>query len=176
MVRESNNTLEATAWEGCKVQGQCLSTYTTTSGVYVMKKHYRMVLGIVVLTLLALSLQHLAHGIKQVTGTNEMHAWLMAVGIDGALVAVEMAILQGIKSRWTTGILISACVLSAGFNILGFSAHATGMLGQILAVALGIFVPAAVYGITDTITRSKPKATTRKRHQRATVHKLRNII
>lgn len=142
-----------------------------------MKRHYRSILAFVVLALLALSLQHLAHGIQQVTGTSVTHAWLMAIGIDGALVAVEMAILQGIKSRWTAGILISACVLSAGFNILGFSDHATGTLGQVLAIALGVFVPAAVYGITDTITRSKPRAPRIKHSKRkATIHNLRNVI
>jgi len=138
-------------------------------------KHYRAFLALIALALLALSLQHLAHGVEQVTGSSTIHSWLMAIGIDGALVAVEMAILQGINSRWTLGILVAACVLSAGFNVLGFMAHATGTLGQVLAVALGIFIPVTVYGITDTITRSKPKAV-RVRRRKATVHKLRNVI
>ncbi|MCI0560915.1 MAG: hypothetical protein MN733_20715, partial [Nitrososphaera sp.] len=93
-----------------------------------------------------------------------------AIGIDGALVAVELAILNGVSTRWTLGILISACVLSAGFNVLGFLAHAEGTLGQVLAVALGLFVPAAVFGITDTITRSKPKM------KRIRAHKARTKI
>ena len=141
-----------------------------------ISKHYRTFLALVALSLLALSLQHLAHGVAQVTGSSPMHAWLMAVGIDGALVAVELAILQGISSRWTLGILISACILSAGFNILGFMAHASGTLGQVLAVALGVFIPMAVYGITDTITRSKPKAAHSVRRRKATVHKLRSVV
>lgn len=122
-----------------------------------LTKHYRPALAVVAISLLTLSLQHLATGIQAVTGAEAWHSWLMAIGIDGALVAVELAALAGVRSGWVRAILISACVLSAGFNILGFLEHAQGMLGQSLAVSLGVFVPFTVYGLTDTLTRTKPR-------------------
>lgn len=120
-------------------------------------RYYRPLLAGVALALLALSLQHLAAGVVAVTGTTPTHAWLMAIGIDGAMVAVELAALAGVRGRWVLGILVAACTLSAGFNCLGFLEHAHGVLGQVLGISLGIFIPSTVYGLTDTLTRTRPR-------------------
>lgn len=118
-----------------------------------MKRYYKQAVCIVALALLALSLRHLAHGIEQVTGVSSVEAILMAFGIDCAMVALELATLVNIRTAWTRGLIVATCVLSAGFNVLGFLEHAHGVFGQSLAVALGVFVPAAVYGLTDTMNR-----------------------
>lgn len=118
-----------------------------------MKRYYKLAIVTVALTLLVLSLRHLAHGIATVTG-----------------VSLELATLANIHMAWTRGLTVATCVLSAGFNVLGFLEHAHGLLGQSLAVALGIFVPAAVYGLTDTLNprptvkqyRAKAKAAVRR--------------
>lgn len=139
-----------------------------------MKRYYKHVVAFVALALLALSLRHLAQGISGVTGVSEIEGILMAIGIDCAMVALELATLANIRTRWTAGLIIATCMLSAGFNVLGFLEHAQGVLGQSMAVALGIFVPAAVYGLTDTINRQPKRRVARvKVRAKATVSKLR---
>ena len=135
-----------------------------------IKKHYRTACGGCAVALLGLSLRHLAHGVEQVTGSSPTESVLMAIGIDCAMVAVELATLAGVNTTWTQGLLIATCVLSAGFNVLGFLEHSQGVLGQIMAVGLGVFVPAAVYGLTDTLTRQPVKV---KANVQAQVTKLR---
>src|SRR5258706_1993132 len=48
-------------------------------------------LGAVAVTLTALSLSHLAHGITIVTGAEAWEAWAMAIGIDLGFVALELS-------------------------------------------------------------------------------------
>lgn len=139
-----------------------------------MRKYYRHSVAAVAVTLLILSLRHLAHGIGQVTGVSELESMLMAIGIDCAMVACELALIAGIRTKWTHGIIVATCLLSAGFNILGFLEHAQGALGQYLAVTLGVFVPAAVYGLTDTVTQ-RPRSKAKAKARTATIRKLRAI-
>src|SRR5258708_28025066 len=47
--------------------------------------------GAVAVTLTALSLSHLAHGITIVTGAEAWEAWAMAIGIDLGFVALELS-------------------------------------------------------------------------------------
>lgn len=118
-----------------------------------LKRHYRPLCAAVAVALLALSLRHLVDGIASTTGSGRTESLLTAIGIDLAMVAVEIAILAGVRTKWTEGILVSVALLSAGFNVLGFLAHAQGPLGIGLAVALGLLVPATVLGLVDTINR-----------------------
>lgn len=128
-----------------------------------LKKHYRPLCAAVAVALLALSLRHLVDGIAATTGSGRMESLLTAVGIDLAMVAVEVAILAGVRTKWTEGILVSVALLSAGFNVLGFLAHAQGPLGIGLAVALGLLVPATVLGLVDTINRPPHRTRTKAR-------------
>lgn len=140
-----------------------------------MKRHYRTVVGLVAMTLLALSLRHLASGISEVTGVPLTEGVLMAVGIDLAMIACELALMVGVRTRWTHGLISATCILSAGFNVLGFLAHSHGLLGQILAVTLGVFVPSAVYGLVDTLNRTRKTVKRTKAKATATVRKLRSV-
>src|SRR5258706_14322249 len=47
--------------------------------------------GLVAVTLTALSLSHLAHGITIVTGAEQWEAWAMSIGIDLGFVALELS-------------------------------------------------------------------------------------
>lgn len=138
-----------------------------------MKRYYKSIVGFVALSLLALSLRHLAHGISEVTGVSVPESVLMAIGIDMAMVACELALISGVRSRWTHGLITATCILSAGFNVLGFLAHAQGLLGQCMAVTLGVFVPAAVYGLIDTLNRSR--TVSRRAKARVSTRRLRSV-
>lgn len=141
-----------------------------------MKRYYKHIVAFVALALLVLSLRHLAQGISTVTGVTPLEGVLMAIGIDCAMVALELATLANIRTRWTTGLIIATCILSAGFNVLGFWEHASSVLGQAMAVALGVFIPSAVYGLTDTINRRPKRPLARsKARVKAPVHKLRAV-
>ena len=48
-------------------------------------------IGTVAVTLTALSLSHLAHGVEIVTGSSTWESWAMAVGIDLGFVALELS-------------------------------------------------------------------------------------
>jgi hypothetical protein len=48
-------------------------------------------IGAVAVTLTALSLSHLAHGVEIVTGSTVWESWAMAVGIDLGFVALELS-------------------------------------------------------------------------------------
>src|SRR5260370_39213884 len=48
-------------------------------------------IGAVAVTLTALSLSHLAHGVEIVTGSSVWESWAMAVGIDLGFVALELS-------------------------------------------------------------------------------------
>jgi len=81
----------------------------------------------------------------------------MAIGIDLAMVAAELAILAGIKSAWCRTILITTLGISAWFNVLGFWQIDHTVAANSIAVILGIFVPAAIYGLVDTVNRRVPR-------------------
>lgn len=117
-------------------------------------RYYQPALASVAISLLGLSLAPLAHGVETITGGSEPESWAMAIGIDMVMVALELAALAGVRTMWVTGLIAATCILSAGLNVSGFLIHAHDALGQVLAVALGVFVPAAVYGLIDTLTRN----------------------
>jgi len=50
-------------------------------------------------TLTALSLSHLSHGIEIVTGAQSWESWAMAVGIDLGFVALELAQIATVAER-----------------------------------------------------------------------------
>lgn len=131
-----------------------------------LRKYRQHLTALVALSLLALSLRHLSAGIAFTTGSPMLEAWLMAIGIDCSLVAAEIAILCGQAKRWASGLIVATLALSAGFNCLAFLAEAQGDLGQLLAVSLGIFVPAAVYGLIQILGSTPKRSTVRVRATR----------
>lgn len=111
-------------------------------------------LGLVTLTLTALSLSHLAHGIQIVTGCDTWEARAMAIGIDLGFITMEMANLMAASkqvvdeiSKFTKPAIVGTMLGSAAMNAFAFAAAATGYM-IVPAVVLGLAIPGFIYAAT----------------------------
>lgn len=111
-------------------------------------------IGAVAVSLTALSLSHLAHGITLVTDAPAWEAWSMAGGIDLGFIACEMAQLNCATeklakhvSRFTKPAIVGTLIGSAIMNAFAFAAHATGYMVA-PAVIFGIAIPGMIYALT----------------------------
>ena len=111
-------------------------------------------IGVVALTLVGLSLTHLAHGIALVTNAPAVEAWALAIGLDVGFVALELAGIAAASDRMTAAVarfarpaIVGTLTASALFNATAFASQAAGMLVY-LAAALGVAVPALVFCLT----------------------------
>jgi hypothetical protein len=111
-------------------------------------------IGAVGVTLVTLSLNHLAHGIELVTGAPTWEAWAMAIGIDLGFVALEASQLAaaGDKlrkqiARFTKPAIIGTLIGSAGMNAFAFAAQTKNLWMTAAAITLGIAIPALVYAL-----------------------------
>jgi hypothetical protein len=114
--------------------------------------------GLVGLTLIGLSLDHLAAGIELTTHSAPAEAWTMAVGIDLGFVACELAdlscstaALQRHIAKLTRPAIAGTMIGSAVLNAWAFAADATGY-GVYAAIALGVAIPALVCVLTKIAT------------------------
>jgi hypothetical protein len=114
-------------------------------------------LGIVILVLLYLSLNHLAHGIQVVTLCDGWEGLCMAVGLDLLIVALEIALVvtAGTKAarpvaRFANPALITAFAWSAGLNGFAFSANQDVVAWKAVAAVLGVSIPILIYLGTRT--------------------------
>jgi len=105
-------------------------------------------IGAVAVTLTALSLSHLAHGITIVTGADGWETWAMAIGIDLGFVALELSQLAATSdkvrkqiSRFTKPAIIGTLTGSAGMNAFAFAAQAVGVCMTAAAITLGVAIP-----------------------------------
>src|SRR5258706_14928614 len=112
-------------------------------------------LGAVIVVLLYLSLNHLAHGIVIVTGCELWEGTAMAIGLDLLIVALECAMVAtaGTKAykpvaRFANPALIAAFVWSAGLNAFAFSAASAVLWMAVTAAALGASISALIYAGT----------------------------
>jgi hypothetical protein len=116
-------------------------------------------LGVVALSLMALSLTHLAHGITIVTGSPVWEAWALAIGIDLGFVGFEIRKITASETtlrkigRALNYSIVGTLAGSAVLNGLAFGANATGYFMP-LAVAFGLCIPALVYCCTRFGTAS----------------------
>src|SRR2546428_12080267 len=110
--------------------------------------------GAVAVTLTALSLSHLAHGVQIVTGSSQWEAWSMAIGIDLGFVALELSQLAiGDKlrrqvSRFARPAILGTLAGSAAMNAFAFAAEASGYVMMAAAVTLGVAIPTLIYALT----------------------------
>jgi hypothetical protein len=111
-------------------------------------------IGGVGVTLVTLSLNHLAHGIELVTGAPAWEAWAMAIGIDLGFVALEISQLAAMGeklrkqiARWARPAILGTVIGSAGMNAFAFAAQTTTVWMTSAAVTLGIAIPALVYAL-----------------------------
>jgi hypothetical protein len=108
-------------------------------------------LGTVILVLLYLSLNHLAHGIQVVTLCQDWEGLAMAIGLDLLIVGLEVAMVAtaGTKSykpvaRFANPALITAFAWSSGLNGFAFSANQTELMWKVVAAALGLSIPVLI--------------------------------
>ena len=110
--------------------------------------------GVVAVTLTALSLSHLAHGIEIVTGCQPWEGWTMAVGIDLGFVALELsqlAVNDKVRrqvSRLARPAILGTLAGSAGMNAFAFAAQAVNQYMMAAGIALGVAIPALIYALT----------------------------
>lgn len=107
----------------------------------------------VVVTLLAVSLEHLATGIATITHSPVWQGWAMAIAIDVGMVAAEVASITlgtviPASVIWSHRYVIAVIVASMVLNVMAFWVPNGDMLSQGLAISLGIMIPAAVYSLT----------------------------
>jgi hypothetical protein len=107
-------------------------------------------LGAVLLVLLYLSLNHLANGVRIVTGCEPWEATAMAIGLDLLIVGLEcaMVVTAGTRAyrpvaRFANPALIVAFLWSAGLNAFAFSAASAVLWMTVVAATLAI--PALIY-------------------------------
>ena len=111
-------------------------------------------IGVVALTLVGLSLTHLAHGIALVTNAPAVEGWALVIGLDVGFVALELAGIAAASDRMAMTVaryarpaIVGTLAASALFNAAAFASQASGMLVY-PAAALGVAVPALVFCLT----------------------------
>jgi hypothetical protein len=111
-------------------------------------------IGAVAVTLTALSLSHLAHGVEIVTGSSAWESWAMAVGIDLGFVALELsqlAINDRVRKqvgRFARPAILGTLAGSAAMNAFAFAAQVVNPWMMAAAVTLGVAIPALIYALT----------------------------
>jgi hypothetical protein len=124
----------------------------------VVRKHAPAAgLGLVILVLLYLSLNHLARGIMVVTLCDGWEGYAMAVGLDLLIVGLEVAMVvtAGTKAqrpvaRFANPALLTAFAWSGGLNGFAFSANQDAIAWKAVAAVLGISIPTLIYLGTRT--------------------------
>jgi hypothetical protein len=122
----------------------------------ILRRHAPAVgLGGVILVLLYLSLNHLAHGVRIVTGCEPWEATAMAIGLDLLIVGLEcaMVVTAGTRAykpvaKFANPALIVAFLWSAGLNAFAFSAASGVLWMTVVAASLGASIPALIYAGT----------------------------
>ncbi len=118
-------------------------------------------LGMVVLIMLGVSLEHLATGIQEITHSAGWSAWALAIAIDVGMVASEvtlivLATLPNIMvSTYAQRYVIATVVISIALNIWAFwPVEAEGdVIGMGLAAILGAGIPLGVFHLTRVAGR-----------------------
>jgi hypothetical protein len=111
-------------------------------------------IGLVTLSLTALSLSHLASGIEIVTKAASWESWAMAVGFDLGFITMEMAQLNAATDkvakaigRFTKPAIVLTLGGSALMNAFSFAFHSSGYMAY-GAAAFGISIPTMIYCLT----------------------------
>jgi hypothetical protein len=111
--------------------------------------------GSIAVTLTALSLTHLAHGIEIVTSAPAWESYAMAIGIDLGFITAEFSQLLATNeklrkqiARFTGPAIMGTLVGSAAMNAFAFASKAVGWPMIAAAVVLGVAIPALIYALT----------------------------
>lgn len=115
---------------------------------------------VILILILAVSIDHLAFGIQLATKIELWEAWAMAIAIDAGMIAGEYAALVDKPTKYTRYSVILGLILSGIFNCLAFTIHAPTMLYLSIGVVLGVLVPTSLYALTQTahiLRKPKPR-------------------
>jgi hypothetical protein len=88
-----------------------------------------------------------------ITGSQELPAWAMAIGIEAGYVSLELAMLLAPEhlrarvARFAYPAIVGTLLGSAALNAMSFAAHADGA-NIYWAIVLGIAIPALVYSLS----------------------------
>lgn len=111
-------------------------------------------IGAVAFILTALSLTHLAHGIAIVTAAPAWEAWAMAIGIDLGFIGLELATICAATDsvrkqigKFARPAILGTLTASALMNAFAFATGGTDVASKVVAVCLGIAVPALIYAL-----------------------------
>lgn len=117
-----------------------------------------MSVGVVAAILTTLSLTHLASGITAITGASPWEGWAMAIGIDLAFVALELAQLAVMSDKvrrqvaqFARPAIVVTLVGSAAMNAFAFAGRyitIDPIATMVAAVVLGVAIPALIYALT----------------------------
>jgi hypothetical protein len=112
-------------------------------------------IGAVAVTLTALSLSHLAHGIELVTHADAWESWAMAIAIDLGFVALELSQLATVSDnvrqqvpRFARPAIWGALAGSAAMNAFAFAAKGRRLHHDGRGDYVGRRHPALVYALT----------------------------
>ena len=111
-------------------------------------------IGLVAVSLAALSLSDLAHGVALVSpGSAGWQSWALAIGIDCGFIStefVQLSIPEKLRksiSGYTKPLILGTMLGSAIMNACAFAASATGPWAY-AAAALGMAIPGMIYALT----------------------------
>jgi len=106
-------------------------------------------------TLTALSLSHLAHGVELITGSSRLESWMMAIGVDIGFIALELAQIAAIAdrvrkqvARFARPAIVGTLTGSAGMNAFAFASGTANPWMMAAGIALGLAIPALIYALT----------------------------
>lgn len=106
------------------------------------------------LGLLAVSLFDLAKGIELLTQCEWWQAIALALGIDAMFVAVEYSTIKQGRDISTVTLTVMTLVMSAALNARAMS-NSHFDLDHVNAIALGVFIPAALFLATHRLGKIK---------------------
>jgi hypothetical protein len=102
------------------------------------------------LALLAVSLFDLSEGIDLLTNCGSWRAWAMAIGIDCLFVAIEYSVLKQGRDMMANALTVLTLVMSAALNARAMT-HGVFDIDHGNAIALGLFIPAALFLATHRL-------------------------
>ncbi len=111
-------------------------------------------LSLVIITILAVSLEHLAHGIVTVTKSATWAGWSLAIAIDVGMIASEITLILLAKmpdigvEKYAKRYVLATIAVSMALNTLGFWPENMNPVSVTLAIVLGCGIPAGVYHLT----------------------------
>lgn len=126
--------------------------------------------------LLGVSMPHLASGFQSICKCGVVSGWLLAIAIDLAQVAAKLQLTIGQQytisesaRKTSLGIVATTATMSAILNVLAFLEGSDTLTGKMLAVAMGVMLPALIIALSYvgscfviTKKRVTKKATKRK--------------